>query len=342
MSRSNTPKVKIYSPKPRDQSSRHGGGPRKGKTTKLERMIWRALKVFWVRWTAIVVALALVTYGAWALAINLAEPWILFPAHLVQHRIDDEAKSDGRVLGDKVGVGAKRVAFLHWPDGQRPEEGWPLASFLHGRAETVDYQTSLIRGYNQLGYGVMMPEYRGYGRMANSEPSQEAIVGDVLWALAELEESKGSPFPRLVLHGRSIGAALAVAVAQQRRPDALILETPPRSGMSVMMRYLIPPAWVDNPLPVASALPALSDVPTLIFALAGDEVFPPEAHAEVVRDAAPWARYEVVEKAHVHHDIFPPKDDELMEARWEIIAELLGESASRVVVEGEASTSPDG
>ena len=51
-------------------------------------------------------------------------------------------------------------------------------------------------------------------------------MADALLLDDQLEELIGAPAQRRVIHGTSLGAAVAVQVAAQREAEALILETP--------------------------------------------------------------------------------------------------------------------
>jgi pimeloyl-ACP methyl ester carboxylesterase len=57
-------------------------------------------------------------------------------------------------------------------------------SISHGNAELIDHLLDDARQWRRLGFDVVLPEYRGYGRSTGS-PSQESIVGDTLAAIAK-------------------------------------------------------------------------------------------------------------------------------------------------------------
>ena len=114
------------------------------------------------------------------------------------------------------------------PDGIGPSTGG---------FEEVGYATSdgleLTAGYRAARsgfptivyfHGVLAAEYRGY-RGNPGRPSEEGFYRDRRAALAFLA-ANGVPFDRIVIIGNSIGAGVAVQMASEAPPAALVLISP--------------------------------------------------------------------------------------------------------------------
>jgi fermentation-respiration switch protein FrsA (DUF1100 family) len=95
---------------------------------------------------------------------------------------------------------------------------------LHGNAGNVSHRLELIRIFHALGLAVFIFDYRGYGR-SQGKPSEEGTRRDTLAAWRHLTKARQIPPERVVLHGQSLGAALAAWLAARQRPGALILES---------------------------------------------------------------------------------------------------------------------
>ncbi|MDW8323292.1 MAG: alpha/beta hydrolase [Burkholderiales bacterium] len=116
-------------------------------------------------------------------------------------------------------------------DGVRLHGWWiphprPRAALLHlhGNAGNVSHRLELIRILHDLGLAVLIFDYRGYGR-SEGKPTEAGTQRDALAAWRHLTEVRGFSPERIVLHGQSLGAALAAWLASRQRAGALILES---------------------------------------------------------------------------------------------------------------------
>ena len=120
---------------------------------------------------------------------------------------------------------------LSTPDGERldawfvpapPARG--VALILHGNAGNISHRMDTIAMFHRLGYGVLIFDYRGYGR-SSGKPSEAGLYRDAQTAWAHLTRTREIPPDRIVLFGESLGAALAAWLASQERPGALVLSS---------------------------------------------------------------------------------------------------------------------
>lgn len=215
---------------------------------------------------------ALVVYGAWCLILYFLQSRLLFMPYAAGPGMDE-----GRIAAEP---GLERMQIAHadgivteaWlvPSGIQPARG--LVCFMHGNAELIDFNLPEAREWNARGFDVLLAEYRGYGRSPGS-PSQAAIVQDTLDAIGEATLRNG--YARIILHGRSLGSAVAAQVALRLddRCGAVVMESPFRSVASFAWRYGVPPALVRNPFRSDEAVPQLQ-CPILILHSRQDEIVP--------------------------------------------------------------------
>ncbi len=134
-------------------------------------------------------------------------------------------------------------------DGVSAERPGPAVLFAHGNAKMIDYRTPLLVPYQEAGISVFLCEFRGYGR-SEGRPSEEALIADFGRVLAFAKSLPEVDAGRMIFHGRSLGGAVAAALASFEAPHALILEStfvdaasPFASRASLMWPVMIPDRW---------------------------------------------------------------------------------------------------
>ena len=134
-------------------------------------------------------------------------------------------------------IGASDI-WLDTPDGVRlhawwvPREGSRLVTlFLHGNAGNLTHRVAHIREIVAAGSSVLILDYRGYGR-SGGRPTEKGLYIDSERAFTYLI-GQGYRTKQIMLHGESLGTAVAVDLASRRPCAALILEAPFTSGSDV-------------------------------------------------------------------------------------------------------------
>lgn len=96
--------------------------------------------------------------------------------------------------------------------------------FFHGNAGNISHRLQSIAVFHALGLDVLIVDYRGYGASTGA-PSEEGTYADAMAAWRYLTETRDVRPDRIVLFGRSLGAAVAANLAGRTKPAALILES---------------------------------------------------------------------------------------------------------------------
>lgn len=129
-----------------------------------------------------------------------------------------------------VPAGYQRVAFKS-ADGlelagvwRTPNSGRPVVLFFHGNGDSWAGGASAMAGLAEAGYGIFLPEYRGYGGNPGT-PSEQGFYLDARAALAWLTAHGVAP-EQVLLVGNSVGSGPATQLASERSPLALILVSP--------------------------------------------------------------------------------------------------------------------
>jgi fermentation-respiration switch protein FrsA (DUF1100 family) len=176
-------------------------------------------------------------------------------------------------------------------------EGWfvpargsePAATLLvfNGNAGNRGDRVPLAASLAARGLSVLLFDYRGYGGNPGT-PSESGLLDDARAARAWLDgRADAAPAP-VVYFGESLGAAVAVALAVERPPAALVLRSPFTSLVDMGREHY---PWLPVALLLADRYPSLERIrdvhcPLLVVAGTADTIVPIE-QSRAVFDAAP-------------------------------------------------------
>lgn len=131
---------------------------------------------------------------------------------------------------EKLGLVGEDV-FLKAEDGTQIHAFWLPAErarvailFLHGNGGNASYSLPKSSYLVRLGASVLVLDYRGYG-LSEGTPSEEGVYQDARAGLAYLTDVQGFPEDHIIVFGQSLGGAVAVNLAQDRKLGGLILES---------------------------------------------------------------------------------------------------------------------
>lgn len=268
-----------------------------------------------MRWYYRISIHAAIIYTAWCATLYFSQDKLLFPADMAPTPYPGEKYDLSTMVFKRPVDGGDVVGWLVPAVGAFGAKPAPLVVFCHGNAEIIDDQARMILGYQQLGFAVFLPEYRGYGRSAGS-PSERGIVEDAVWFFDQALAQPNIDAGRIVIHGRSLGGGVAAGLADQRRPSALILESTFTSAVAMARTYFAPGFLVKNPFHVDDVLRTL-DVPTLVMHGDRDDIIP-VAHGRTLKTLGEHIQY--IEFDCRHND-FPGDENE--EKYWRDIGEFL-------------------
>ena len=106
--------------------------------------------------------------------------------------------------------------------------------YFHGNAGSLAGWGEVGRAFTNLGYDILIPDYRGYGK-SNGKISQAALFSDARLCYDYLKEKY--PAEDIIIFGRSIGTGVASHLASQVPARFLILETPFYSLSQIAKSY---------------------------------------------------------------------------------------------------------
>jgi uncharacterized protein len=161
-----------------------------------------------------------------AIVLVLAVIW-LFQRRLIYFPLNEPVPPAASVLPT-----AEEISF-QTEDGL-PLHGWFVPALgairftvlvFNGNAGDRSYRAPLAAGLARKGLSVLLFDYRGYGGNPGN-PSERGLVSDARAARAYLESRPDVDSDKIAYFGESLGAAVAVTLAVERAPAALILRSP--------------------------------------------------------------------------------------------------------------------
>lgn len=147
--------------------------------------------------------------------------------------------------------------------------------FFHGNAGNISHRLDSIRIFHELNLDVLIIDYRGYGKSTGS-PSEQGTYRDAQAAWDYLVDVRGVPGNRIIIFGRSLGAAIGAWLGARNTPAAMIIESSFSSGADMAKRlYPFLPARLITRLryPVVEYASRFTS-PALVVHSRHDEIIP--------------------------------------------------------------------
>ncbi|MEQ1899733.1 MAG: alpha/beta hydrolase [Devosia sp.] len=209
--------------------------------------------------------------------------------------LNETTLSNAELISIETGGGGKLGGWY-----QAPQPGKPLIVFYKGNWNTFTEEDVRYEAFVADGYGFLAFDYRGFPA-SPGQISEANILEDSL-AVFDWAQARGFP---IVLWGRSLGTGPATYVASKRDADALFLETPYDSTVSVgQERYWFFPVGLLMLDQFRLDL-WIPDVKEPVFvALAGaDKTIPPH-HGQRAYELAPNKAGISIEEGAGHSDLW--------------------------------------
>jgi fermentation-respiration switch protein FrsA (DUF1100 family) len=250
---------------------------------------------------------------------RLLNALLFFPSRAVP---DPSAVADLAV--EEIVFAATDGERLHgwWLPARAQRRGHVL--LCHGNGGNIADRITHARLLTRAGFDVLLFDYRGYGR-SSGKPSAEGTHRDALAAHAELLTR--SEDHRVFYLGESLGGAVALALALERPPAGLILQSTFTSvrDMARLHYPYVPQALVPDVYPSIALIRDLR-APLMILHGERDDIVP-ASHAEALYDAAPEPKRIQVFQRVGHNDLLSEGAEE-----WEkAIAQFADEACPRLL-----------
>jgi fermentation-respiration switch protein FrsA (DUF1100 family) len=211
---------------------------------------------------------------------SLTNALLFFPSRKIL-----QTPADAKLEFADVAFAAADGERLHgwWVPARAPSIGHVL--LCHGNAGNIGDRVAHLELLSAVGFDALAFDYRGYGH-SSGRPSEQGTYLDARAARDALLSRDGVDSSRVLYLGESLGGAVALALALELPPAAVILQSTFTSvrDMARLHYRLLPPALVPDAYPSLRLIPRLQ-APLLILHGARDEIVP-LIHAQALLEAA--------------------------------------------------------
>lgn len=182
--------------------------------------------------------------------------------------------------------------------------------FFHGKGGTIDDNFNRAKRWSNLGFDVLIFDYRGFGASTNVTPTEEGVEEDTEAVLQVLLARVGDT-ARIVFYGHSFGAAANLQRAVVNPPRAVVIE----SAFASIQDFAADSSRMDVPQSFLTADPwsneeriARLQSPVLILHGLADDFVRPQGSEILYGEAKDPKKLVLVEGA--DHSGVPMKMDE--------------------------------
>ncbi len=238
-----------------------------------------------LKFIVVLLLFTFILYGAVCfLLYKNQEQMIFFPETLApDHEFTYTEKFEERFF--KTASDAN-IHALHF----KTEQAKGLILYFHGNAGSLEDWGLVAQQFLVLGYDILMPDYRTYGK-STGKLSEQALYDDALFIYNAMKSEYKED--RIVLYGRSLGSGIVSELATKTKPRQIILESPLYSAVELakqrlpllpvrkMMRYRF-----DNHLKIKQF-----KSPFHVFHGTKDEVIPYEHCQKLMKAFSPIETY---------------------------------------------------
>jgi fermentation-respiration switch protein FrsA (DUF1100 family) len=172
----------------------------------------------WLIWR--VLRLALFSYLLVRLAMTFLETWLVYPIPLLDRGEWHPAGLEHEEVWFNAADGTK---LFGWFAPQTNSKRAIL--YCHGNGEDVSCNADTLGELRrELDANVFIFDYRGYGH-SEGRPNEAGCIADGLAAQRWLADRLGLQTSEVIVMGRSLGGAIAVAVAVEQGAQAIVLDS---------------------------------------------------------------------------------------------------------------------
>ncbi len=134
---------------------------------------------------------------------------------------------------------------IQTPSGVERMYGWwipaskPVAVmlYLHGNGVNIGANVAQAARFQQLGFSVLLIDYRGYGRSEGSFPTEARVYQDASTAWNYLVRQQQIQPGKIFIYGHSLGGAIAINLALQHPNAAGLIVESSFTSMRQMVGY---------------------------------------------------------------------------------------------------------
>ena len=220
-----------------------------------------------------ILLMAVLGYGLFLVFLYFYQSRLLFLPNLPSRVVERSPSAVGLAYEQVDLVTSDNIHLDSWFIPAPEKRGVIL--FCHGNAGNISHRLDSLLLFHRMGFSTLIFDYRGYGR-SQGRPSEEGTYLDAEAAWRYLTRERSIAPSRIILFGRSLGAAVAAHLAAVQTPGALIVESCFTSvpDIAAELYPFLPARWLSRlDYNVRQQLQRVS-CPVLVVHSRDDEIIP--------------------------------------------------------------------
>ena len=202
------------------------------------------------------------------------------------------------ITPEKLGLTYEEVwlSASNQAGGEERIHGWwlPTATadvllYLHGNGCNMGSNLSHAQRFRQLGFSVLLIDYRGYGRSEGGFPNEAQVYQDAQVAWDYLVQQREIEPQNIFIYGHSLGGAIAIDLAVRNLAAGLIVEGT-FTSMLDMGSYRRQYNWLPINLLLTQRFDSLAKIKSIQLPLllihASDDLVVPAHMSQLLYEAA--------------------------------------------------------
>jgi len=170
--------------------------------------------------------IAAIAYCAICLFLFIQQPrFIFFPSSVIE-KTPEVFNLPYQEVWLPIKTKSGKVEKMHgwWIKADQPDA--KVLLYLHGNGINIGANVAHTHRFYQLGFSVLLIDYRGYGLSEGSFPHEMAVYQDAATAWQYLTQEQQIPPQKIFIYGHSLGGAIAIDLAvKQPQAAGLIVES---------------------------------------------------------------------------------------------------------------------
>ena len=174
-------------------------------------------------WVGVVAALG---YGAVCIFLFFQQSRLIFFPSAIVETTPESFNLRYEEVWLPVPVASGKVERIHGWWIRANQSDAKVILYLHGNGINIGANVTHANRFHQLGFSVLLIDYRGYGRSEGGFPNEQRVYQDAATAWNYLVHQRQISPNKIFIFGHSLGGAIAIDLALQH-PDAggLIVES---------------------------------------------------------------------------------------------------------------------
>lgn len=241
--------------------------------------------------------LLLLLLGFGAIAYALA----CFVLYLRQTRLLFFPQSAIEITPAEFGLAYKDVWLPVTPGSRdRPIHAWWLPAsqsnaqvllYLHGNAINIGSNVAHAERFHQMGFSVLLMDYRGYGKSRGDFPNEASVYQDAQAGWNYLVNERQIAPEQIVIYGHSLGGAIAIDLAMRQPQAAALIVQSSFSSIRDMVSYRGRFSFFPVNLILTQRFDSLAKVPQLkvpvLYIHGANDLDVPALMSQALYDASP-------------------------------------------------------